>query len=301
MDKNNKKQRFYSIMILPHDAHGKPLSLKLPASWVYSALGVLAFAFLLVCSSVIYTTFISRRLVNYSETISKSQQQQTLINNFSNKTSQVNKALDELAKEDADLRKLLGLKSRQDKVHLSGELVSPESKSDKISYDIEDLKTRLADRKKSFSELKSWISIVRSRMARTPSGWPLYGRIASGFGYRVSPWHGMHTGLDIDARYGSPVRVTAPGVVTYVGWMHGYGKLVEVSHGYGVKTLYAHNSAFAVSLGERVAKGQVVSYVGTTGWTTGPHVHYEVRRGNTPVNPVAYLSVNILSASRLWR
>ena len=288
-------------MIVPHDAQGRPVSIKIPAGWVYAAISLTIFSFLVVCSSVIYSTLISRRLVNYSDTVNKNQQQQVVINSLSNKTNQVNKAVDELVKEDNELRQLLGLKNWQSKIKLSGGLVSPESKEDKISRDIEGLKARLAERKKSFSQLRGWIAMVRSRLSHTPSGWPVYGRMVSGFGYRSYPWRGLHTGIDIDARFGTPARVTAPGVVTYVGWMHGYGKLVEVSHGYGVKTLYAHNSAFAVSLGQRVAKGQIVSYVGMTGWTTGPHLHYEVRRADVPINPVAFLSMNILSASRLWR
>jgi len=288
-------------MIVPHGAHGQPVSIKIPASWVYAAISVSIFSLLLVCSSIFYSTLVSRRLVGYADSLNRNRQQQEVISSFSLQTKQVNKAIEELIQEDNELRKLLGLRGWQNKVKLSSEPATPEAKVDKISYSIERIKTRLAERRKSFEELRNWVAIVRSRMAHSPSGWPIRGRIVSWFGYRSYPWRGMHTGIDIDAHYGSPARATAAGVVTFVGWRHGYGKLVEISHGYGVKTLYAHNSAFAVSLGRRVSKGQVVSFVGMTGWTTGPHLHYEVRRGEAPLNPMAYLDLNIMSASRLWR
>lgn len=277
-------------MIVPHDARGRPISLKIPASWVYTAAFVVLFSFLVVGSSVVYSTFLSRRLVHYADTLSKNRQQQEVINSFSDKTEKVAKAIDELVRKDNELRKLLGLKGWQMKIRV-----------DKVSLDLEQADVRLAERNKSLEELKQWVNVVRSRFASTPSTWPIYGRLVSFFGYRSYPWRGFHAGVDIKAYYGAPARATAAGVVTYIGWQRGYGKTVEINHGYGVSTLYAHSSAYAVRVGQRVRQGQVVSYVGMTGWTTRPHLHYEVRRWGHPVNPVAYLDLNILTASRLWR
>jgi murein DD-endopeptidase MepM/ murein hydrolase activator NlpD len=301
MDSKPKKQRFYSIMIVPHDAQGAPISFKIPVSWLRAA-GYLALFFVLVVgSSVVYSTLLSRRLVNYADTLYKNREQQEVIKTFSDKTGRVAKAIDELVEKDNELRKLLGLKGWQSKVKLSTSVVSREAKTDKISIEIELAKDRMAESEKSLQELKQWVVFVRSRMASTPSSWPIYGRVVSLFGYRAYPWRGFHSGVDIHASYGAPARATAPGIVGYVGWRRGYGKLVEINHGNGVSTLYAHNSNYAVRVGQRVRKGQIVSYVGTTGWTTGPHLHYEVRRWDRPLNPVAFLDLNLLSASRLWR
>lgn len=289
MDNKQKKPRFYTFMIVPHDARGRPISLKIPASWVYTAAGLALFSIILVGSSIVYSTLLSRKLVNYADALSRTRQQQMVINSFSDKTSKVGAAIDELVQKDNELRKLLGLKGWESKIKLD---------SSRTALDLADY--RLAERKQSLYELKQWVGVVRARLASTPSTWPIYGRLASLFGFRVYPWRGMHTGIDIDARYGSPVRATAPGVVTYVGWRRGYGKTVEIGHNYGVSTLYGHNSGYAVRVGQRVGRGQIVSYVGMTGWTTGPHLHYEVRRFDHPVNPVAFLDLNILSASRFF-
>ena len=301
MDKTPKKPRFYTFMIVPHDAQGRPISLKIPASWLKIALFLAVFSFLVVGSSIVYSTLISRKLLNYANTLSRSQQQQAVINSFSDKTSKVGQAIEELVQKDNELRKMLGLKGWESKVKLSTERGSAEVTPDKVSLEFERAADKLAERRQSLEELKNWVAVVRSRFAQTPSTWPIYGRVASFFGYRVYPWRGRHTGIDITARYGAPVRATAAGVVSYVGWRTGYGKTVEIDHGFGVSTLYGHNSAFAVQPGQKVSRGQVVSYVCMTGWTTGPHVHYEVRRGERPVNPMAYLDLNIVSASRIWR
>lgn len=288
-------------MIVPHDARGRPVSLKIPASWVYTTVFAAIFSLLVVGSSVVYSTLLSRRLVHYADTLSRNRQQQEVINSFSDKTEQVARAIDELVKEDNELRKLLGLKGWQSKIKLVTDRVSGEVKGEKVSFELSLADDKLEERKQSLEELKKWVDMVRSRFASTPSTWPIYGRLVSFFGYRSYPWRGFHAGVDIKAYYGAPARATAAGVVTYVGWRRGYGKTVEINHSYGVSTLYAHNSAYAVRVGQRVRKGQVVSYVGMTGWTTGPHLHYEVRRWDHPLNPVAYLDLNLLTASRLWR
>jgi murein DD-endopeptidase MepM/ murein hydrolase activator NlpD len=301
MDKKPKKPRFYTFMIVPHDAEGRPISLKLPASWLKTALFLAIFSVLVVGSSIVYSTLISRKLINYANTLSRSREQQAVINSFSDKTSKVGQAINELVEKDNELRKLLGLRGWESKVKVTTDHGSAEARPNKVSLEFDLADAKLAERRQSLEELEQWVAVVRSRFAQTPSTWPIYGRIASFFGYRAYPWRGVHTGIDVTARYGAPVRATAAGVVSYVGWRTGYGKTVEIDHGFGVATLYGHNSAFAVQPGQKVSRGQIVSYVGMTGWTTGPHVHYEVRRGGRPVNPMAYLDLNIVSASRIWR
>jgi murein DD-endopeptidase MepM/ murein hydrolase activator NlpD len=296
MDRKEKKQRFYSIMIVPHHAQGKPVSVKIPANWVYTAVTSVCLAAIIVGSSIVYSTLLSRRLVDYADTVNKNKQQRAVINTFSAKTEKVARQIDELVKKDNELRRQLGLKGWELK-----EVRTTVSSAEKVNYLLEKAEEKLAQKEKSLAELKEWVAFVRSRYAATPSSWPIYGRLVSFFGYRRYPWRGMHTGVDIDATRGAPVRATAPGIVTYTGWRHGYGKTVEVNHGHGVTTLYAHSSGYAVKVGQRISKGQVVCYVGTTGWTTGPHLHYEVRRWGVPRNPVAFLDLNLLTASRLWR
>ena len=127
----------------------------------------------------------------------------------------------------------------------------------------------------------------------TPSIWPVLGRITDGFGERLDPFSGegaFHTGVDVGADYGAPVHVTADGMVLDAGQHSGYGRVVIVDHGFGITTWYAHLSSFAVIAGTRVKRGEVIGYTGISGRATGPHVHYEVRVNNAPVNPRHYMT-----------
>lgn len=123
-------------------------------------------------------------------------------------------------------------------------------------------------------------------------GWPVSGEITSPYGYRVHPIWGTtiyHSGIDIGVDEGTPVHAADGGVVVWSGWMGGYGYAVVIDHGNGLSTLYGHNSELAVDEGQSIAKGQVISYAGSTGNSTGPHVHFEVRVNGDPVDPMGYL------------
>jgi murein DD-endopeptidase MepM/ murein hydrolase activator NlpD len=122
--------------------------------------------------------------------------------------------------------------------------------------------------------------------------WPVPGPVTSGFGWRVHPiFHTrkFHTGIDIGAAYGTAIHAADGGTVIYAAGMSGYGNVVVIDHGGGLSTLYAHQSGFAVSSGGAVSRGQVIGYVGMTGYTTGPHLHFEVRVNGSPVDPLGYL------------
>jgi len=125
-----------------------------------------------------------------------------------------------------------------------------------------------------------------------PSLWPVMGRLTGSFGERLDPFTGegdFHAGVDISTDYGAPVRATAEGVVVVVGLRPGYGRLVGIDHGFGITSWYGHLSGLNTDVGARVKRGDVVGFVGVSGRTTGPHVHYEVRMHGAPVNPWRFL------------
>lgn len=131
-----------------------------------------------------------------------------------------------------------------------------------------------------------------TELVDAPSLWPIEGRVASGFGVREDPFNGegaFHSGIDIDAPYGTPVRATGDGDVAEAGMANGYGREIVLDHGHDLSTVYGHLSAIAVLPGQHVTRGQVIGYVGQSGRATGPHLHYEVRVHNVPVNPHKYL------------
>ena len=122
--------------------------------------------------------------------------------------------------------------------------------------------------------------------------WPCSGPITSPYGWRVHPIFGTrryHSGLDIGVDTGTPIHAAADGVIIYSGWMGGYGYAIMIDHGGGLASIYAHNSRLAVSEGQRVSQGQLVAYAGSTGYSTGPHCHFEVRLHGEVVNPLNYL------------
>ncbi|HEV2214005.1 MAG TPA: M23 family metallopeptidase [Terracidiphilus sp.] len=129
-------------------------------------------------------------------------------------------------------------------------------------------------------------------LADAPTLWPIEGRVTSSFGQREDPLNGegaFHPGIDIAAAYGTPVRAAADGDVTHAARENGYGREITIDHGHQLTTVYGHMSALAVVAGQHVVRGQIIGYVGESGRATGPHLHYEVRVHNVPVNPHKYL------------
>ena len=116
--------------------------------------------------------------------------------------------------------------------------------------------------------------------------WPVHGVLTSGYGWR---WGRMHEGIDLAVGVGTPVVAAAAGTVIVAGWLGGYGNLVVVDHGNGISTAYGHNTSVTVGVGQSVAQGQLISYSGNTGHSTGPHLHFEVRINGAPVDPLGYL------------
>lgn len=141
-------------------------------------------------------------------------------------------------------------------------------------------------------EMRMYESFLRYK-GTMPSIWPVLGKLESGVGGRRNPFSGRgyeyHEGQDIDADYGAPVQAAASGRVIIAGWQRGYGKVVYVDHGGGFTTRYGHLSAIDVAVGQTVTQGQTIGLVGSTGRSTGPHLHYEVRINNQPVDPKPYL------------
>jgi murein DD-endopeptidase MepM/ murein hydrolase activator NlpD len=142
----------------------------------------------------------------------------------------------------------------------------------------------------SSARLAAQIRAAQGASDVTPSSaglvWPVPGGVTSPFGWR---WGRMHQGIDIGVGYGTPIRAAASGNVIYCGWEGGYGNLVVIDHGGGLATSYAHQSSIGVSCGQSVSQGQVVGYIGCTGHCFGPHLHFEVRIGGNPVDPLGYL------------
>lgn len=159
--------------------------------------------------------------------------------------------------------------------------------------DIADLEQTTSSLEVQLRQLKDVFDKNQVKLASTPSGWPVRGYITDGFGMRSNPFGGggseNHPGLDISAPFGTAINATADGIVIFAGVHGGYGNVVVVDHGYGVTTRYAHMSRIDVKVGDPVTRNKPLGAVGSTGRSTAPHCHYEVRLQDRPVNPMSYV------------
>ncbi len=141
-------------------------------------------------------------------------------------------------------------------------------------------------------QLMQTINSSQDMLATTPSIWPTEGWVTSPFGRRISPFTGqteMHSGIDISGKIGTPIKAPAKGVVSFTGVDGGYGNTIVVKHGAGLDTRYAHLHKIAVKEGDMVNRGEIIGYLGNSGRSTGPHLHYEIRLNGVSVNPMRYI------------
>jgi len=161
-----------------------------------------------------------------------------------------------------------------------------------LSSELGVLKTEARQIEKQMQSLTQFFTNQSLILASTPSIWPTTGYLSCGYGWRLDPLtrqNDFHHGLDISSPIGQPVVATAAGVVVFAGPKSGYGNVLVIDHDFGYQTRYGHLSGFAVKPGKKIERGQVVAYVGNTGKSTGPHLHYEVLVHNQPVNPIEFI------------
>ena len=229
--------------------------------------------------------------------------QQEQILQVSKKASALQQDLDSLCRAEDGLRAIVGAPPAAADETVQEGTVSPTG-GEQHTPTTADLSEALEMIEERLSTRRSSIDLLAETMRRefpgaasyasdsaphtTPSIWPAAGYVSSPYGLRFNGTE-FHQGIDIAADMGTPIVATADGVVTAAGWNGGYGNMVDVDHGGGIVTRYGHASAVAVTVGQQVRRGEVIAYVGSTGRSTGPHVHYEVRVDGQPVNPAGYL------------
>jgi murein DD-endopeptidase MepM/ murein hydrolase activator NlpD len=175
-----------------------------------------------------------------------------------------------------------------------GEVAGGSAQVPELTAVLDALESQLADRERQLTVLESLMSTRQLGQRILPGGWPVIGGwISSHFGYRSDPFTGrgaFHAGVDFAAEPGSRVISTGPGIVTFSGYKTGYGNVVEVTHPTGYLTRYGHNARNLAREGDTVQKGQPIAIIGSTGRSTGTHVHFEVERDGNTLNPMRYLS-----------
>ena len=260
-----------TILLVPH-SRTKPVSVRVPV--VAVAASVCLF---LIGTGVVVS--VSVRAVEYR----RMQERLSLV---TAQFLEMKGTILSLKQAEKDFRKLFSLKSKTAVL----ESVDP---GDTGSLDMEVLREEIEAAMQSVSEIRAYIAEQKDIHLATPVGWPVDGTISSSYGYRDHPVYEekkFHTGVDLSVPPGSGVKATADGIVSFAGWTETSGIVVVVEHGYGFSTAYAHNRKALVRVGQRVARGDVIAWSGSTGVSTGPHVHYEIWRNGRHTDPAGFLA-----------
>ncbi len=299
-----KAEKTFTFMIVPHSGEAKySLSITLSTLKVVAGilLGVAVFIFI---SAAHFSINYNKMKVSKQELSQKAQDYQKMqqeLEYFVKKTQDLEQKMDGLEKLDSDLRSLLkddpALKKNNMSINVERKrgILSVDRGSvdrEKAIENLEKIEEKLPEQEESLKELKDAVIQRSNRIASTPTIWPVDGKITSSFGYRRSPFgkrREFHDGLDIGAPYGTLIKATADGVVSFTGYKTGYGYSVIIDHKNGFETSYCHSSEILVKEGQHVKKNQVIAKVGSSGRSTGPHVHYMVKVNGVLENPKDYL------------
>lgn len=306
MDTPIKKEdkRAYTIKIIPHQGENVH-SARLPIKVIKYGLASLAAGAVLFVGAFSYATYemySSHRdeaEVRELRQVNTMQQEQLL--QLAKKTNKLQDEMDKLNQLEQELRQITAIEPAPAAVPegaehdgQGGPYVKPNIKN--VDHALDELAKRMEQKRLSLEALREkvkeqqqYIAYQNSLNACIPSIWPSTGEISSPYGLR---WEGtdFHPGIDIADDFGTPIVAAASGTVVEAGWNSGgYGNMVDIDHGNGILTRYGHAQAVVVSAGQYVEKGQIIAYMGSTGFSTGPHLHYEVQVNGQTVNPARYL------------
>lgn len=303
------KNKFYTVMVVPSTT-SKVKKVKLSGRLLNSFVVLVSITVILSAYFCYDYIRIKKQVSEVDNLRSETRIQRLKINNYAQQIIDVEKEMSRLRKFDATLRVIFDLDKHESQyqgnsvagIGGAGDLQLSEypeilegkisDLNEQIDRDLTRLKLETASQELSLSELVDFLQDQRSLLRSMPSIWPAKGYVSSGYRRRIDPFTGrwaMHHGIDVATNQGAPIIAPADGVVTYIGRKVGFGKLLGIDHGYGYTTRYGHNSRIDVKVGQKVKRGQVIAYVGNTGRSTGPHLHYEIRKDGMTINPLNYI------------
>lgn len=277
----------YFIVVLAHSLHGRLQRIQIPQRFLHWAAG--AFLLLLLAFFGVAGSYarMAWKVANYNSLQQEANSLRERYDSLQKKVKQTNEQLASLQMLADEVTTAYGVKRQ---ITGSPDLVAEAPLVPTFNETLAEYNylrsTHVASRSRNIFARSVDMNIM-------PAAWPIMGRLMGGFGNRMDPFSGegaMHTGVDISAPMGTPVKATADGIVIHANWNAGYGRCVIVDHGNGYQTWYAHLSSISVVDGQEIRQGEVVGAVGMSGRSTGPHLHYEVRMNSTPINPYRFLA-----------
>jgi murein DD-endopeptidase MepM/ murein hydrolase activator NlpD len=298
-------KEYFDILIFGHKT-SKTRHVRIDKKTFKIVLYLLGFLFLSTTFFFCDYIQVKKKIFELNRLREETQTQKSQIHFFSARIEDLEKQLSKLKDFDKRIRIIANLEKGQEASFFMG--MGGPSSSDireklkmgndekglvqQMKADVERLRTEAMSQEESLSELERLLQTKKEVLVHTPSIWPVHGWVTSGFGFRTNPFTGltqMHEGIDISNRVGTLVVAPADGIVSDIGndWYH--GKLLVISHGFGMSTRYSHLNKVLVKVGQKVKRGDKIAEVGMSGKTTGPHLHYEVRLSGIPANPMRYI------------
>lgn len=307
--------RLYSFICCT--SSGKSIRFKLSQTLVYSIVASLLVCFVGLFFSVGLNVYLFNFHAKSKNYVNEQELQAQVVSKLSSEILSLRYITEDLVEKEAALRQDLGrpkYRSLSKKKNIKRKL-----KAFKTQYPSDDQNTYVIHQlSNQIDYIKGNVLKLEKNMRRhvdvftqyqrwfeeMPSIWPVFGHIQSKYGWRMHPIskrRQFHKGIDIPAWTGAPVQATADGYVEFSGWDGGYGWMVVISHNFSYRTIYGHLSEIDVVQGVRVSKGQIIGKIGTSGRSTGPHIHYEIRQGRKALDPMDYLDLDLFTAvSKLW-
>jgi murein DD-endopeptidase MepM/ murein hydrolase activator NlpD len=292
------RKRFY-ILFVARDAEGQLRKIPIPVHYLYVFLaGALIGMFTITGMAGSYTRMLLK-VTRFNQVLSEKKSLQASYTKLEQASHEKDIQVASLGSLASEVSMIYGLKANPKLLNEGDGPIKPEE----VAYSVDQFHALQSSAQTGVTMTAMGLGLPQEasltdwvRAATAPTIWPVIGPITGSFGERIDPFNGegaFHSGVDISSHYGQQVLAPADGVVTFANFYNGYGRMIQIDHGNGLTTRYGHLSGFAVTDGETVKRGQVIGYVGLSGRSTGPHLHYEVRIHDTPVNPHKFLRTTV--------
>jgi len=298
------RKRFY-VFFVARDEAGQLRKISIPVQYVYVLLAGVGIAALCLTGIASSYTRMLQKVAHYNQLRTEQEQLKDRYSRLEQVAKERDIQVASLGSLASEVSALYGLKSDPAMVTASTEQIQEaqvHSSLDQLYALKHTALTGAASVGISLGLTKNSTTADWMRANSAPNLWPVEGRVTGSFGERIDPFNGegaFHSGVDISANVGSPVIAPADGLVTFADFEGGYGRAIMLDHGHGISTRYGHLSSFAVTAGQYIHRGDTLGYVGQSGRSTGPHLHYEVRINDVPVNPYKYLRLTVAQVGGL--
>lgn len=288
-NKKIKKKNPVTVMFVPGNTD-KARKITLTERTIKIMLSAVALIILLLLMSSWMAVSDRMEIRRVNEIKQENRDKDKTIQNMKQQMEEIQTQQETLTKKQLQLQKMMGIRAESEETPNRGMI---RGNSHNSSNQTEVIKEEINDKSRALDKYMQTIKKNQAYYKALPNQWPCSGEISSAYGWRKSPFksrnESFHDGIDIAGQVGSPILAAGDGIVILAGWTTVYGKTIEIDHGYGIISRYGHNSQLMVESGEKVKKGQQIAQMGTTGRSTGPHLHFTIIKKGTTQDPLLYL------------